>query len=62
MAAGRSPSEPVAIVSKATTAAQRVVLTSLGEAARAAQEVESPAIIAIGEIARLHDKLAWYRG
>ena len=62
IAAGRAPEEPVAIVSKATTAAQRVVITTLGEAAHAAQEVESPAIIAIGEIARLHDRLAWYRG
>jgi len=62
IAAGRAPEEPVAIVSKATTAAQRVVITTLGAAAHAAQEVESPAIIAIGEIARLHDQLAWYRG
>ena len=62
IAAGRAPEEPVAIVSKATTAAQRVVITTLGAAAHAAQEVESPAIIAIGEIARLHGKLAWYRG
>ena len=58
--AGRSAAEPVAIVSKATTAAQRVVITSLGEAAAAAAGVESPAIIAIGEIARLHKALAWY--
>jgi uroporphyrin-III C-methyltransferase len=62
IAAGRAPDEPVAIVSKATTTAQRVVITSLGEAARAAREVESPAIVAIGEVTRLHDKLAWYRG
>jgi uroporphyrin-III C-methyltransferase len=60
IAAGRAPSEPVAIVSKATTAAQRVVITSLGEAAAAAADIESPAIIAIGEIARLHEKLDWY--
>ena len=60
--AGRAPSEPVAIVSKATTAAQRVVITSLAEAATAATDVESPAIIAIGEVARLHAALDWYRG
>jgi uroporphyrin-III C-methyltransferase len=60
IAAGRAPDEPVAIVSKATTAAQRVIITSLGDAADAAKHVESPAIIAIGEIARLHDKLDWY--
>jgi uroporphyrin-III C-methyltransferase len=61
IAAGRAPDEPVAIVSKATTAAQRVVITTLGEAAHASASVESPAIIAIGEIARLHDQLDWYR-
>jgi uroporphyrin-III C-methyltransferase len=58
--AGRSAEEPVAIVSKATTAAQHVVITSLGEAAVAAADVEGPAIIVIGEVARLHDALAWF--
>jgi uroporphyrin-III C-methyltransferase len=60
IAAGRRPSEPVAIISKATTAAQRVVITTLTQAPSAAAEVESPAIIAIGEVVRLHDILAWY--
>jgi uroporphyrin-III C-methyltransferase len=58
--AGRVPNEPVAIVSKATTTAQRVVITSLAEASAAAADVESPAIIAIGEVARLHAMLDWY--
>jgi uroporphyrin-III C-methyltransferase len=61
IAAGRAPGETVAIVSKATTAEQRVVITSLAEAASAAANVESPAIIAIGEVARLHEALSWYR-
>jgi uroporphyrin-III C-methyltransferase len=61
MEAGRDAGEPVAIVSKATTAAQRVVITSLAEASTAAANVESPAIIAIGEVARLHAVLAWYK-
>jgi len=58
--AGRAPSEPVAIVSKATTVAQRVVITTLAEAGAAAADVESPAIIAIGPVARLHAMLDWY--
>ena len=37
-------------------------LTSLAEASTAATDVESPAIIAIGEVARLHAVLAWYKG
>jgi uroporphyrin-III C-methyltransferase len=60
IAAGRAPDEAVAIVSKATTAEQRVVITSLADAASAAAQVESPAIIAIGEVARLHELLNWY--
>ncbi|MBV9551762.1 MAG: uroporphyrinogen-III C-methyltransferase [Alphaproteobacteria bacterium] len=60
IAAGRAPDEPVAIVSRATTAAQQVVLTSLAEAASAGKTVQSPAIIAIGEIARLHRRLDWF--
>jgi uroporphyrin-III C-methyltransferase len=60
IAAGRMPDEPVAIVSKATTAEQQVVLTTLAKAGAAGRSVESPAIIAIGEVARLHKVLDWY--
>jgi uroporphyrin-III C-methyltransferase len=49
----------VAIVSKATTPAQRVVVTTLGEAAGAAIGVEAPAIIVIGEVVRLRPALDW---
>jgi len=60
IAVGRPPGEAVAIVSKATTAVQRVVMTTLGEAAAAASGVEGPAIIVIGEVARLHERLDWF--
>jgi uroporphyrin-III C-methyltransferase len=60
MAAGRGPGESVAIVSKATTAAQRVVMTSLAKAGGAASGVEGPAIIVIGAVAELHQTLDWY--
>jgi uroporphyrin-III C-methyltransferase len=61
IAAGRPPEEPVAIVSKATTPAQRVLMTSLAEAAAAAAQavIEGPTIIAIGEVVRLHAALDW---
>jgi uroporphyrin-III C-methyltransferase len=64
IAAGRTPDEPVAIVSKATTPAQRVVVTSLAEAAAAAAAagIEGPTIIAIGEVVRLHAALDWIGG
>jgi uroporphyrin-III C-methyltransferase len=60
VAAGRMPDEPVAIVSKATTTAQRVVMTSLARAAADAVGVEGPAVIVVGEVAQLHDTLGWY--
>src|SRR4051812_37181190 len=64
IAAGRTPNEPVAIVSKATTPAQRVVVTSLAEAAAtaAATGIEGPTIIAIGEVVRLRAALDWIGG
>jgi uroporphyrin-III C-methyltransferase len=64
IAAGRMPDEAVAIVSKATTPAQRVVVTSLAEAAAAAAVagIEGPTIIAIGEVVRLRDALDWVGG
>jgi len=57
MAAGRSRAEPVAIISKATTAEQRVVVSSLGEIAVAAAAVEAPSIVVIGEVVRFREAL-----
>jgi uroporphyrin-III C-methyltransferase len=61
IAAGRRADEPVAIVSKATTPAQRVLVTSLAKAAAAAAEagIEGPTIIAVGEVVRLRAVLDW---
>jgi uroporphyrin-III C-methyltransferase len=62
IAAGRDPAEPVAIVSKATTKAQRVLTTTLGAAAAdvEAHRVETPAMIVIGRIVELGDRLSWF--
>jgi uroporphyrin-III C-methyltransferase len=64
IAGGRAAGEPVAIVSKATTSAQRVLLTTLAEAAGAAREAatEAPTIIAIGDIVLLRAELDWWSG
>src|SRR5712671_5908128 len=60
IAAGRRADEPVAIVSKATTPAQRVLVTSLAKAAAAAEAgIEGPTIIAVGEVVRLRAALDW---
>src|SRR6266699_4148414 len=61
IAAGRPPQEPVAIISKATTPDQRVLVSSLEEAASdaAAARIEAPTIIVIGEVVRLRATLDW---
>jgi uroporphyrin-III C-methyltransferase len=62
IAAGRAPSEPVAIISKATTGDQRVLVTTLEDAAARAVEagIEAPTIIVIGEVVRLRAALDWF--
>jgi uroporphyrin-III C-methyltransferase len=59
--AGRRTDEPVAIVCSATTDAQRVLETTLGEAAAALDEsgLEPPAIVVVGEVVRLRAALDW---
>ncbi len=61
IAAGRSRHEPVAIISKATTPAQRVLVTTLEAAASdaSAAGIEGPTIIAIGDVVRLRASLDW---
>jgi uroporphyrin-III C-methyltransferase len=59
MSGGRRSEEPVAVISKATTAAQRVVLSTLGEVAAAAAGIEAPSIVVIGEVVRFQATLDW---
>jgi uroporphyrin-III C-methyltransferase len=59
IAAGRDSDEPVAVVGKATTAAQQVLVSRLGEIADAAGVVETPAIVVVGEVVRLRAGLDW---
>jgi len=58
---GRQADTDVAIVSKAATPDQRVVETTLAEAASAARDaaIEPPAIVVIGEVVRLRAGLDW---
>jgi uroporphyrin-III C-methyltransferase len=59
IAGGRKPEEPAAVISKSTTAAQRVLVSTLGEIAKASAESETPAIIVIGEVVRFREALDW---
>ncbi len=61
IAAGRRADDAVAIISRATTARQVVLETTLARAASdaAAAAIEPPTIIAIGEVVRLRRGLDW---
>ena len=61
MAGGRAPGTPVAVVSKATTPDQRVLVTTLGACVADIERagIEPPAIVVIGEVVRLHETLDW---
>jgi uroporphyrin-III C-methyltransferase len=62
-AAGRSAGTPVAAIESGTTPGQRVVCATLGDIAEAIAQAQlkAPAVIVIGEVAALHDQLAWFQ-
>lgn len=61
LAGGRRRDEPVAIVSKATTPEQQVVVSQLDEVVElcAAIEIAPPAMVVVGETVALRDRLDW---
>ena len=61
MAAGRDKQEPVAIISNATTEAQMVLETTLGEAAAAVEQsaLVPPALVVVGAVVKLRAALDW---
>lgn len=61
MAAGRPGDEAVALVSKATTDQQQVILTDLAHCAVRAREVQlqPPTMMVVGPVAQLHRQLNW---
>ncbi|MBI1949448.1 MAG: uroporphyrinogen-III C-methyltransferase [Deltaproteobacteria bacterium] len=60
IAAGRRVDEPVAFVENGTTPAQRTVRSTLREVAEAPPEVASPAVMVVGDVVDLADRLAWF--
>jgi uroporphyrin-III C-methyltransferase len=59
IAAGRRPDEPAALISKATTPAQKVVTAPLAAIAAAARGVEPPAMLVVGDVVTYRDRLDW---
>jgi uroporphyrin-III C-methyltransferase len=59
LAGGRPPHEPAAIVSRASTPEQQVLVSTLGEIGSVAAGAQTPAIVVVGEIVRLRAGLDW---
>ena len=61
IANGRSPDEPVAVVSKASLPEQSVLETTLGRCHEDAVAcgIEPPSLVVIGQVVRLRDGLDW---
>jgi uroporphyrinogen III methyltransferase/synthase len=62
VAGGRAPETPAAVVQWGARPEQRVLVSTLGEVAAAArrEHLTSPAVIIVGEVVRLRDRLRWY--
>ena len=56
---GRSPDTPVAVIQSATTSDQKVVTGDLSNIASRAEGLNPPAVIVVGEVVRLHDRIDW---
>ncbi len=63
LAAGRDPETPALAVHAGSTDQQRVVRATLATLPQAVQEggIRPPAVMVIGEVAALHDQLAWFQ-
>ena len=62
IAHGVAPSMPAAVVQQGTTLDQRVVAATLSDLHLRVTEagLQSPCLIIVGEVVRLHDQLAWF--
>ncbi|MBF9001722.1 uroporphyrinogen-III C-methyltransferase [Vibrio sp. NFV-1] len=57
---GRQASTPIAIIERGTQATQKVFRGQLNQLAELAKEAQSPALIVVGEVVSLADKLQWF--
>lgn len=64
LADGRDEACPVAVIGRGTTDAQRTVVAPLGRIADevAAAGIQAPALIVIGDVVGMRDRLNWFEG
>lgn len=57
---GRAPSTPIAVIGRGTRADQQVLTGTLLQLEELAKQAPSPALLIIGEVAALHQRLHWF--
>jgi len=58
--AGKDKNYPIAVISKGTTSEQRVVVGTLETIKNLAKDLATPALIVVGEVVNLREKLKWF--
>lgn len=57
---GRAPNTPIAIISQGTQLSQQTLIGELQALPKLAENAPTPALIVVGEVVKLHHKLAWF--
>jgi uroporphyrinogen III methyltransferase/synthase len=57
---GRRADQPVAVISRGTTPKQRTVIGTLENIEVVARGIETPALIVVGTVVELHEKISWF--
>ncbi|MBX7148490.1 uroporphyrinogen-III C-methyltransferase [bacterium] len=60
MNAGKSPATPAALISWGSYPHQKTVVSTLQHLARDAAQIKPPAVVVVGEVVSLRDKLKWF--
>ena len=58
---GRAADTPVALVRLGTTSQQETVVGTLTDIVTKAQDIQNPAMIIVGEVVNLRDKISWFK-
>ncbi len=57
---GKPKDYPIAVISKGTTKEEKTVIGTLSDIYERAKDLPTPALIVVGEVVRLHEKLSWW--
>jgi uroporphyrin-III C-methyltransferase len=57
---GKPKDYPIAVISKGTTKEEKTIIGTLENIYEKAKDLPTPALIVVGEVVKLHDKLNWF--